>query len=57
MSVYYYRFESPTVLDSPIIFFSIILNESIVSQRFIVDCYISLYHIILLPLLTDLGFT
>ena len=38
------------------IFFSIILDESVVSQRFIVDCYISLYHIILLPLLTYLGF-
>ena len=38
------------------VFFSIILNESIVSQGFIVDCYISLYHIILLPLFTDLGF-
>ena len=37
-------------------FISVNLNESIVSQRFVVDCYISLYHIILLPLLIDLGF-
>ena len=37
-------------------FFFYNFNESIVSQRFIADYYVSLYHIMLLPLLTDLGF-